>query len=239
MYHRYRSRTAILIFCGLMLLALACTCGPIDTLTGIQATIDSSAATLDPVLTEMALEMTAMGPTFEAAGATAEAMMPELDATMTAAAGIVEVVPGIELRQWAVGASATSEYEPDSWSAMQATGAPNTLECGDIPTAWASGSSGEVASLTLTYAVPVVPSSIEIHQNYAPGSIVKVEVVDEAGMPTIVYEAQAAPIGQCPYVQVVPVAGVTAKVTMVIITVDQSVITDWNEIDAVELIGIP
>jgi hypothetical protein len=239
MYRQYKPRTVVLIFCGLMLFVLACTCGPLNTITEVQTTLGAIQGSLEPALTEMALTMTAVGPTAEAALATAKAGMPEIEATLTAAAGMVNVVPGVELRQWASGATATSEFEPDSWSAMQATGAPNTAECGDIPTAWASGSSGEVATLTLAYSVAVVPSSIEIHQSYAPGSITKVEVVDEAGTPSIIYQAQPAAVDQCPYVQIVPVTGVTAKVKMVIITVDQSVITDWNEIDAVELIGIP
>lgn len=238
MYHRYKTRTVILVFCGLMLLVLACTCGPLDTLTQVQTTLGAVQLTLEPAMTELVLTMTAVGPTGEALLATAEAGMPELEATMTAMAGVV-VVPGQELRQWANGAIASSEYEPDSWSAKQATGAPDTLTCGDLQTAWASGAAGEVASLTLAYAVPVVPSRIEIHQSYSPGSITKVEVVDEMGTVTIVYEAQPTAIDQCPYVQVIPVTGVTAKAMTVIITVDQSVISDWNEIDAVELIGIP
>jgi hypothetical protein len=34
-------------------------------------------------------------------------------------------------RQWASGATASSEYTADRWSANQATGAPNTDACGD------------------------------------------------------------------------------------------------------------
>ncbi len=234
MPHRYKTHTFILIFCGLMLVALACTCGPLNTITQVQATVGAAQSTLNPVLTELGQSQ----PTFDALATELSVTLTAMAPTVNAAAGGI-VVPGVELRQWASGATATSEYSNPNWSAMQATGAPDTLECGDIETAWASGSSGELATLTLTYAVPVVPSSIEIHQSYAPGSIVNVTVTDEAFNPTIVYEAQPAPIDQCPYVQIVPVTGVTAKVTTVIITVDQSVITNWDEIDAVELIGIP
>ncbi|MBN1428066.1 MAG: hypothetical protein JXB07_06745 [Anaerolineae bacterium] len=214
----------VLMFCGLILAALACTCGPLSAVQEAQSTIGAVQASLEPALTEMVLTMTAVGPTMEAALATANAEMP---------------APGGEMRQWANGAIASSEYSDQDWNAMQATGAPNTLTCEDLPTAWASGDAGEVASLTLAYSVPVVPSSIEIHQSYAPGSITKVEVVDETGVVTVVYEAQPALLEQCPYVQVIPVTGITAKVMTVIITVDQSAVDDWNEIDAVELIGTP
>jgi hypothetical protein len=40
------------------------------------------------------------------------------------------------IRQWASSAVASSEYSPTSWSAAQATGAPNTFDYGDIATAW-------------------------------------------------------------------------------------------------------
>ncbi|HYF50889.1 MAG TPA: hypothetical protein VEJ63_15850, partial [Planctomycetota bacterium] len=42
------------------------------------------------------------------------------------------------LRQWAIDATASSEYQADQWSAKQATGKPNTPNAGDAPTAWAS-----------------------------------------------------------------------------------------------------
>lgn len=230
---QYKTRTAILIFCGLMLVILACTCGPLNTITQVQTTLSAVQLSLEPAMTELALTMTAVGPTGEAMLATAQAQLPTFEVTMPV------VVPGQELRQWASSATASSEFEPEEWSATQATGAPNTATCEDLPTAWASGAPGEVAVLTLTYTIPVVPSRVEIHQNYNPGSITKIEVLDETGATSVVYEGQATPVDQCPYVQVVPVTTVTAKVMMVIITVDQSVIADWNEIDAVELIGMP
>lgn len=238
MYHHNKTRTRVLVFCGLILLVLACTCGPLNTITQVQSTIGAAQSTLDPILTEMAQEMTAGAPTAEAALATMNAGASELQATVTAAAGGI-AVPGVEFRQWAVGATATSQYQDVDWSATQAAGAPNVTECGDNVSAWAAESTDSFAALTLTYAIPVVPSSIEIHQTYNPGSIVKVEVVDEAGVSSTVYQAQPAVIDQCPYVQVVPVTGVTARVATVIITVDQSVINNWDEIDAVELVGIP
>src|SRR5262245_64854552 len=42
------------------------------------------------------------------------------------------------VRQWAVKASASTEYSNPRWAASQATGAPNTESSGDHDTAWAS-----------------------------------------------------------------------------------------------------
>ena len=41
------------------------------------------------------------------------------------------------IRQWASSATAGSEYSNTDWSANQATGAPDTPDCGDQETAWA------------------------------------------------------------------------------------------------------
>ncbi|MBN1310347.1 MAG: hypothetical protein JXB30_02935 [Anaerolineae bacterium] len=243
MQHQHKTST-ILILCGLMLIALACTCGPLNTVTQIQATVGAAQEAIDPMLTEVQQNKptfdamaTELSLTADVALGTAGAVLPELEATMTAIAG--QAVPGTAFPQWAASAEASSEYGASDWSAIQAAGAPNTPGCGDFATAWASATSSEAAILKLLYAVAVVPSSIEIHQSYNPNSVVKVEVIDEIGASYIIYEGQPATIEQCPYVMVVSVTGVTARVNTVIISIDQSVIGDWNEIDAVELIGTP
>jgi hypothetical protein len=83
------------------------------------------------------------------------------------------------LEQWAVTAEASSQYTDDSWSAQQATGAPDTPEAGDNATAWAAASADvEVETLALVYAQAVIPTGIEIHESFNPGAIVKIEVLD-------------------------------------------------------------
>ncbi|HEX2909007.1 MAG TPA: hypothetical protein VHO69_19195, partial [Phototrophicaceae bacterium] len=61
------------------------------------------------------------------------------------------------LRQWAAAAQATGQYGLENWSAAQATGIPNTVNCGDQVTAWAAQNSKGKAALTLLYALPVAP----------------------------------------------------------------------------------
>jgi hypothetical protein len=141
--------------------------------------------------------------------------------------------------QWASGASATSEYGSDSYSAMQATGAPNTAVCGDSTTAWASQTSTEEAELTLTFDELVIPAVINIHQNYTPGSIIQVSLIDaETGdIIPITDSADSNKTTPCPRVfMVTPVYD--QAVSGVVISFDQSIGGSWNEIDAVELIGV-
>ncbi len=80
--------------------------------------------------------------------------------TLTAEAPVETPLPTVsfataqpgEISQFAIGASASSEYSASSWSAMQAAGAPNTAQCGDNNTAWASSASSGTDWLRLTYA---------------------------------------------------------------------------------------
>jgi hypothetical protein len=163
--------------------------------------------------------------------------------TVTAVAGglrgtaTVIVDPDSVYAQWASGATASSEYTSSEWSALQATGAPNADGCNDDPRAWANLEFDGVDWLELTYAQPVRPSEIRIHEVWGVGSIVKVEVRDVGGEYHTVYTAQPVGLQTCPRLLTIPVTGVAALVSTVRVTVDQRVIADWNEIDAVRLAG--
>ena len=162
--------------------------------------------------------------------------------TVTATAGslratvTVSVKPDTLFAQWAAGATASTQWSPGEWSALQATGAPDVTGCTDDPKAWASLST-EVDWLELTYAQPVRPSEIQIHEVWAVGSIVKVEVKEVSGRYQTVYTALPTDPGSCPRILTIAVTGVGAMVSAVRVTVDQQVRFDWNEIDAVRLTG--
>ncbi len=150
------------------------------------------------------------------------------------------LIVGEPYRQWGVLAEASSEYGKEFWSAQQATGEPDTLECGDQVTAWASLSSSGVDWLEIFYDVPVSPTEINIYQTQNPDQVVRVELLDGNNTYHTVYES--APIDrshdECPYVLTIPVEESFEGVTKVKISVDQSELETWNEIDAVELVGL-
>jgi len=146
--------------------------------------------------------------------------------------------PSQVLEQWATHAVASTEYDDPAWSAAQATGAPNTLECGDMDTAWASSApDSEHEWLELGFDTAVIPAEIHIYETYNPGSIVRVEVIDPESAYHIVWEGSPRVIDECPRVFRVPLKGVAFPVAGVRIVLDQSLVGDWNEIDAVKLIG--
>ena len=139
--------------------------------------------------------------------------------------------------QWAFSATASSEYGNPDWAATQATGAPDTPECGDYQTAWASSASDGVDWLELSYEFPVVPGRINIYETHSPGFIVRVEVVDEDGYYYTIWEGEPASVDECPRVLSIPVTGIDSPVAGVRIHLDQSEGGNWNEIDAAELVG--
>ncbi len=145
-----------------------------------------------------------------------------------------------EVRQWAASASGSSQFGTDGWSFGQATGEPNTATCGDIRTAWASSSRVGQDFLILDYAQSVIPTQINIYQTYNPGAIISVEVESITTSQNVSLPNSADPVGNtpCPGVFTLDVTEIDFPVDRVIIYVDQTLTNGWNEIDAVELVGL-
>jgi hypothetical protein len=144
-----------------------------------------------------------------------------------------------EVSQYAAAAKANSQRGIVEWSASQAVGAPNTTTCGESRSAWATEQLNGQGVLTLYYVQLVRPTAILIHETYNPGFITRVAVADNQGQEHVVYEAAPALSFQCPFVRVILIEKADYAANSVIITVDQTTSAGgWNQIDAVELIGI-
>lgn len=148
--------------------------------------------------------------------------------------------PPDPISQWASDAQAGSQYGDPDWSALQAVGEPDTAECGDYTTAWAAASSGGVEWLEVYYDVPVYATAVNIVQTYNPNQVVEVELIDADGEYVSVYAQEPTAADRCPYTLSVETDQTGYPVQGVRITVDQSALSlGWNEIDAVEIVGIP
>jgi len=146
--------------------------------------------------------------------------------------------PG-EIRQWAVKASASSEFLDERWSAMQATGKPDTLACTDSMNAWAAANQNTIEWIELDYAEAVIPREINIYQNYNPSQVTEVAVFTDSGEKQVIWEGYPERVRDCPDRMSVTVdPGFNKPVHQVRVTLDQRVNGwGWNEIDAVELVG--
>lgn len=144
---------------------------------------------------------------------------------------------GVELRQWAAAATASSEYEAGNFSAQQMTGEPDTPACGDFPTSWSAELDYTSEWARLTYITPVIPTEVNIYQTFNPTQVVQVNLIDDTGSSHMIYQASPV-VMDCPYLLSIPVVGADYYAISVEILLDQSVLgISWNEIDAVELVG--
>ena len=145
-----------------------------------------------------------------------------------------------QIRQWAVEAEASSEYANPEWSAMQATGAPDTESCGDYQTAWASAESDSISTLVLRFPVAVHVTQVNIIETFNPNQVRVVELLGSFERNIVIYDKSPSPVDQpCPYTLSIPVEPTEERYDAIRIKLDQSELgLGWNQIDAVELIGI-
>ncbi|HWB06303.1 MAG TPA: hypothetical protein VG796_24990 [Verrucomicrobiales bacterium] len=125
-----------------------------------------------------------------------------------------------------------------NWDHAQATGAPDTNEPGDRPTAWAPRSprSGE-QWLKLGYDKAVEVKEINVHESYNSGAISKVTAFLPNGSEKTLWTGNAAK-GSANEIQEtsIPVpAGITSN--QIKIYVDTNRVESWPEIDAVQLVA--
>src|SRR4030095_2294776 len=120
----------------------------------------------------------------------------------------------------------------------QATGAPDTMQSGDIPTAWASKNpDGGVEWLELDYERAVGVDSIRVVESHNPGAISKVAVIRPDGGEETVWQGNLAGSGQNELLQSDFKVARNVQGQKVRVYVDTGRVPGWNEIDAVQPIG--
>jgi hypothetical protein len=197
----------------------------------------------DPILAGLLLDSNAG---FEALAATwEEARLLESGTTApsapvaSASTAPADATGGEAMLQWASSAAASSEYGPDSWSASQATGEPDTPDYGDFATAWAPvGSDVGPQWLEVGFDTPVRPMEVVIWETSGAGFVTLVEALDErSGDWVVLWEgSDGSPgfvAGFSPPLESTDVVTDTIRVTI------DSDVPGWNEIDAVGLLGVP
>jgi hypothetical protein len=140
--------------------------------------------------------------------------------------------------QWAVSASASSWYAFPDWSPNRATGAPDVNACADDARAWASARGNGVEWLELTYAEPVAVVGVRVYQTYGRGAVSRLSLIDAEGNAAIIWEGIDT-TDPCPGVLEVTFPRTEQVYTKVRVDLDESRTEYWNQIDAVELLGIP
>lgn len=137
---------------------------------------------------------------------------------------------GGPVKQWATDATASSEFASAKWAADQATGGPTGK-------AWAPSSmDGTSEWLELTYPQAVIPTGIDIWESRGGGFITKVETFDPVAGSWVKLWEGTDPTTGSPAVFSPPLPKTAIQSNRMRLTVDTNV-PDWNEVDAVALIG--
>jgi hypothetical protein len=149
--------------------------------------------------------------------------------------------------QWASAATASSTYagEKDpastaSYAPSQATGKPNVENYGDDSRSWAPAQAdGGIEWLQLDFATPASARELRIRQNNAPGAIIKLELIDEAGERHMVWQGvdDATYDSGTVYWFVRSFEPTPYKARSARVTLATNAVSGWNEIDAVQLVG--
>ena len=129
--------------------------------------------------------------------------------------------------------TATPKIKRD-WGPEQATGEPDTLEAGDIVTAWASRTPDEQDEwLMLEYAEPVIPRAVIIHETFNPGAVNRVTAFKLDGSEVEVWQGKDPTSTEEPMgISVIPLK-VEFKTNRIRIHIASRSVPGWNEIDAV------
>ena len=131
----------------------------------------------------------------------------------------------------------------DRWVGAQALGAPDTTRYGDLDTAWApylrnaSGGNHPDEFLAVGFRRPVKASGFVIHENYGNGFVRSVEAIDLNGNTHPLWQGQDNSANNLAGFSVVLDEPTDYVVKGLKIWVDIDHSSDWEEIDAVELIG--
>jgi len=149
--------------------------------------------------------------------------------------------PGQDV-QWASGVRASSAYQlAGNYSAERAIGPPTVMRAGDSVQAWCSktADAGE-EWLELDFDPPVLAKAVRVVQNWNPGAVTQIEVVDAEGATTIVWRGPDATVYAANQIGVLeaPFAAPSPRVVRVKVTFDTKQVKGWNQIDAVGLVPV-
>lgn len=126
---------------------------------------------------------------------------------------------------------------PEPWGPERATGAPDTPEAEDAPTAWCSLEPDAGAEwLLVHFEKKVSIAEVRVRESFNPGAVTRVSAVSEDGTSSVLWEGQD-PTAKAPEDFVVRVAGRNAAAQSVLIEMNTARRRGWNAIDAVELVG--
>jgi len=142
--------------------------------------------------------------------------------------------------QWAKDAKASSTFNDAksnaSYSANQATGEPNVQVYSTTPQAWSAKTPDSgIEWLELTFSKPVQATAVRVRESSGSGAVIKIEVFDEKGVSHTVWSGTDSTKDLNYLVAEFPKTAF--KTNRVKLTLATNIVSGWNQIDAVQLVG--
>lgn len=145
-------------------------------------------------------------------------------------------MPGNALVFEPVGEATPTPGVKRSWGPEQVVGEPDTLQAGDLPTAWAPlQQDGGEEWLKLDYEKSVDIAEVRVRETHNPGAVSKITAFLADGSEVTIWEG-VEPKSEPPVEMAFAVPhSINAKSVKVYL--DTKRVPGWNEIDAVQLVG--
>ncbi|MHC5115218.1 MAG: M12 family metallo-peptidase, partial [Planctomycetota bacterium] len=134
----------------------------------------------------------------------------------------------------------TSQYGNNGFSAAQALGAPDVFTYGNDPLAWASANqNGSLEHITLGFGSLVYATGVTVRETLGNGFVTRVDVLDLDDQYQTVWTGGDPSAQGAPADFLIQWAQTSYLVKGVRIYVDTGATTGWEEIDAVQIHGVP
>jgi hypothetical protein len=142
--------------------------------------------------------------------------------------------------QWATDAKASSTFNDAkanaSYAANQATGEPNVQVYSTTPQAWSAKTPDSgIEWLELTFAKPVFATAVRVRESSGSGALIKIELFDDKGAGHTVWSGSDTTKDLNYLIAEFPKTAF--KTNRVKLTLATNVVSGWNQIDAVQLVG--
>lgn len=132
----------------------------------------------------------------------------------------------------------STQYNNTSWSAAQALGEPNRPTYGDIAGAWAPLSRGGTLEwLSIGFDSAVYATGAVIREVSGNGFVYQVDAIDTLGNLHKVWSGADTSLANTPYNFAVNWSETSFTVKGLKVYIDTSRHSDWEEIDAIQLVG--
>ncbi|HZJ16632.1 MAG TPA: hypothetical protein VFD27_16370 [Chthoniobacteraceae bacterium] len=150
--------------------------------------------------------------------------------------GQADIIEDLLRRSLEAFEEAQRKARASGWSALQATGAPDSMRDGDQQTAWAPAQAdGGEEWLELEYANGVPIAQVNVREVCGPGCITKVVALLDGGAEVPIWQGEP-PVNASPS-NTMFAAPPNIVARRVKVYLDTKRVAGWNEIDAVELVG--